>query len=55
VRDAFLQDLNGRSVLHEDNTRGLDFEMVRLRLQKQAERVLGTNAPEGIHVVKVFR
>jgi Flagellar basal body-associated protein FliL len=55
LRDAFLQDLSGRSVLHKDKTRGMDFEKVRLRLKKQAQKVLGKNAPTGVHVVKVFK
>ena len=55
LRDAFLQDLSGQSVLHKDKTRGVDFELVKRRLTKQAEKVLGKNAPNGMHVVKVFK
>ncbi len=55
IRDAFIQDLSGRSVLHKDKKRGVDFELVKRRLVKQAEKVLGKNAPSGMHVVKVFK
>lgn len=55
LRDAFLQDLSGRSVIHKDKRRGVDFEQVKRRLIKQAEKVLGKNAPSGMHVVKVFK
>jgi flagellar basal body-associated protein FliL len=55
LRDAFLQDLSGRSVLHKEKARGVDFEQVKRRLTKQAKRVLGKNAPNGMHVVKVFK
>ncbi len=55
VRDAFIQDLSGRSVLHKDKKMGVDFELVKRRLVKQAEKVLGKNAPNGMHVVKVFK
>lgn len=55
LRDAFLQDLSGRSVLHKDKTRGVDFEQIKRRLTKEAEKVLGKNAPTGMHVVKVFK
>jgi len=55
IRDAFIQDLSGRSVLHKDKKRGVDFELVKRRLVKQAEKVLGKNAPNGMHVVKVFK
>ncbi|WP_025899761.1 flagellar basal body-associated FliL family protein [Sneathiella glossodoripedis] len=55
LRDAFLQDLSGRSVLHKDKSRGVDFEQVKRRLNKQAKKVLGKNAPNGMHVVKVFK
>lgn len=55
IRDAFLQDLSGRSVLHKDKKMGVDFELVKRRLIKQAKKVLGKNAPHGMHVVKVFK
>ncbi|MEP3244870.1 MAG: flagellar basal body-associated FliL family protein [Sneathiella sp.] len=55
VRDAFLQDLSGRSVLHKDKTRGVDFEKVKDRLLKKAAKVLGKNAPSGVLVVKVYK
>ena len=55
IRDAFIQDLSGRSVLHKDKKMGVDFELVKRRLVKQAEKVLGKNAPNGMHVVKVFK
>ncbi len=55
LRDAFLQDLSGRSVLHKEKSRGVDFEQVKRRLTKQAKKVLGKNAPNGMHVVKVFK
>ncbi|MCG8490491.1 MAG: hypothetical protein MI743_02650 [Sneathiellales bacterium] len=55
VRDAFLQDLGDRSVLHKDKNRGVDFEKVKNRLMKQASKVLKKNAPTGILVVKVFK
>ncbi|MEH6474063.1 MAG: hypothetical protein V7727_00175 [Sneathiella sp.] len=55
LRDAFLQDLSGHSVLHKDKSRGLDFAQVRKRLLKHAKKVLGKNAPTSMHVVKVFK
>ncbi len=55
VRDAFLQDLSGRSVLHKDKTRGVDFDLVKKRLMKKASKVLGKNAPSNVLVVKVFK
>ncbi|WP_169568682.1 flagellar basal body-associated FliL family protein [Sneathiella limimaris] len=55
LRDAFLQDLSGQSVLHKDKARGVDFELVKRRLIKQASKVLGDKAPMGMHVVKVFK
>lgn len=55
VRDAFLQDLSDRSVLHKDKTRGVDFEKVKNRLMKKASKVLKKNAPTGILVTKVFK
>jgi len=55
LRDAFLQDLSGHSVLHKDKSRGMDFEMVKRRLLKHAKKVLGKNAPTSMHVVKVFK
>ncbi len=55
IRDAFIQDLSGRSVMHKDKSRGLDFEQIKRRLLKQSKKVLGKNAPSAIHVVKVFK
>ena len=55
LRDAFLQDMSGRSVLHKDKSQGLDFEQIKSRLNNQAKKVLGKSAPEAIHVVKVFK
>lgn len=55
LRDAFLQDMSGRSVLHKDKSQGLDFEQIKRRLNGQAKKVLGKSAPEAIHVVKVFK
>ncbi|MBE7636925.1 hypothetical protein GUA87_08715 [Sneathiella sp. P13V-1] len=55
IRDAFIQDLSGRSVMHKDKSRGLDFEQIKSRLLKQSKKVLGKNAPSAIHVVKVFK
>ncbi|MEH6403153.1 MAG: hypothetical protein V7750_07260 [Sneathiella sp.] len=55
IRDAFLQDLSGRSVLYKEKGRGMNFELVKKRLLKQSSRVLSKNAPVSIHVVKVFK
>lgn len=55
LRDAFLQDLSGRSVLHKDKSRGVDFEQVKRRLMKHAARILKKRAPTAMHVVKVFK
>jgi len=55
LRDAFLQDLSGHSVIHKDKSRGMDFEQVKRRLLKHAKKVLGKNAPTAMHVVKVFK
>jgi|GEM_PF-2945136 len=55
LRDAFLQDLSGRSVLHKDKRQGMNFELVKKRLMKQSSRVLSKNAPDAVHIVKVFK
>lgn len=55
VRDAFLQDLSGRSVLYKDKSQGMNFDLVKKRLMKQSVRVLSKNAPIAVHVVKVFK
>lgn len=55
LRDAFLQDMSGRSVLHKDKSQGLDFGQIKRRLNGQAKKVLGNSAPNAIHVVKVFK
>ncbi|MBL4740441.1 MAG: hypothetical protein JKY12_05570 [Sneathiella sp.] len=55
IRDAFLQDLSGRTVLHKDKRRGMDFEAVKKRLMKQSSKVLSKNAPVAVHIVKVFK
>jgi len=55
LRDAFLQDLSGRSVLFKDKSRGIDFEQVKRRLLKQAKKVLEKKAPTTLFVVKVYK
>ncbi len=55
LRDAFLQDMSGRSVLHKDKTRGLDFELIKKRLLKQATKVLRKDAPVGVNIIKIHK
>ncbi|MFT6558810.1 MAG: hypothetical protein ACJAYR_002688 [Sneathiella sp.] len=55
VRDAFLKDLSGRTVLYKDKTRGVDYDRLKKRLLTQANQVLGKKAPSDILVVKVFK
>lgn len=53
LRDAFLQDMSGRSVMHKDKKKGMDFELVKKRLLKQAKKVLRKNAPLGVNIVRI--
>ncbi|MBL4907275.1 MAG: hypothetical protein JKX94_07480 [Sneathiella sp.] len=55
LRDAFLQDMSGRSVLHKDKRRGMDFDLIKKRLLKQATKVLRKDAPLGVNIVKIFK
>jgi len=53
LRDAFLQDMSGRSVMHKDKKKGLDFELVKKRLLKQAKKVLRKDAPLGVNIIRI--
>lgn len=53
LRDAFLQDMSGRSVLHKDKSRGLDYEKIKKRLLKQATKVLHGDAPIGLNIIRI--
>ncbi len=53
LRDAFLQDLSGRSVMHKNKKKGMDFELIKKRLMKQAAKVLKEDAPIGVNIVRI--
>jgi len=43
LRDRFIADLNGQSILRDDGRAGIDFEALEDRLQRRAEAVLGND------------
>ncbi|GLQ06476.1 hypothetical protein [Sneathiella chinensis] len=55
IRDAFLMEMNGTGAVHDDPANGVNLALVKSRLKKQAEKVLGGNAPTDILVVRVIK
>lgn len=54
LRDAFLRDLHGRSVMRSDDAEEIDFDAVKMRLMAQAEQVLGRGAVRDVLLTRAL-
>jgi len=50
LRDRFIADLNGQSILRDQGRAGIDFEALEKRLQRRAEAVLGKDIVMGLKI-----
>ncbi len=55
LRDAFLRELHGDSILREDGPKGLDLYSLKKRLMSQARKVLGAKAVSDVLITNAIR
>jgi len=55
LRDAFLRELHGDSILREDGPKGLDLYALKKRLMNQARKVLGKEKVSDVLITNAIR
>lgn len=55
LRDAFLRELHGDSILREDGPKGLDLYGLKKRLMNQARKILGAKAVSDVLITNAIR